>query len=55
MKRYAALMELPKKLGIPQVVEFSRNEYSGQYEGVLMAEGCQRGVFVKLKEFVRVI
>jgi len=45
-------MELPQRLGIPQEVSFSYNEYSRQYEGVLIAEGCRRGICIKYRVLV---
>jgi len=42
-------MELPQRLGIPQEVSFSYNEYSRQYEGVLTAEGCRRGICIRYR------
>ena len=52
MKKLSIIMELPKKFGILQTVEFEYNQYSRQYEGVLTAEGCRRGVCLRYKVLV---
>jgi hypothetical protein len=53
MKKITKLFEFPVKLGILQEVEFSYNEYHRQYEGVLTAAGCRRGICIKYRVAVR--
>jgi hypothetical protein len=52
MRKYVKLLDLPQRLGIHQEVNFSYNEYSRQYEGVLIAEGCRRGICIKYRALV---
>ena len=58
IKTTAAVFELPQKLGILQYVEYEPppREWCTNdgclYEGVLMAEGCRRGVCVRYRVWV---
>jgi hypothetical protein len=58
IKTTAAVFELPQKLGVLQYVEYEpppREWCAGDgclYEGVLMAEGCKKGVCVKYRVWV---
>ena len=58
IKTTAAVFELPQKLGVLQYVEYEpppRKWCAGDgclYEGVLMAEGCKKGVCVKYRVWV---
>ena len=51
----ASIFELPRRSGIIQYIEYepARREWCTDngylYEGVLMAEGCRRGVCIKYR------